>query len=128
MLQSASEGLASVKNNSNQGHLRITLPITLVTPTFGQLIKTFRLNNPGVGFSFSFDDKHVDLIEQGVDVALRLGPLVDSNLKAKRVATVHRLIVASPEYLTSMGGVSTLSDLNRCSWIGRCLSNLNLFK
>ena len=119
MLQSANEGLASVKNNSNQGHLRITLPITLVTPSFGQLIKTFRLNNPGVGFSFSFDDKHVDLIEQGVDVALRLGPLVDSNLKAKRVATVHRLIVASPEYLASIGGVSALSDLNRCSWIGR---------
>ena len=119
MLQSANEGVVSVKENSGQGHLRITLPIILIASKFGQLLKAFREHNPQVDFSFIFDDDNVDIVETGVDIALRLGPLENSSLKAKRIATIPRSMVCTPEYLASVGGVANLADLNRCSWIGR---------
>jgi len=119
MLRSANDGVVSVKENVNKGHLRLTLPITLVTTKFAELVKAFRDDNPGVDFSLDFDDNNVDIIQSGVDIALRLGPLYDSSLKAKRIATIHRSMVCTPEYLSSVGEVSSLDDLNRCNWIGR---------
>ena len=119
MLESANEGVLSIRSNVNQGHLRVTVPITLVTTKFAQLIKSFRAENPKVDFSFNFDDNNIDIVEDGVDMALRLGPLIDSSLKAKRIGTIHRCIVSTPEYLDSIGGVVSLDDLNRCNWIGR---------
>lgn len=119
MLESANQGLTSVKENVNEGHLRITLPITLITTEFGKLIRIFRDNNPKVDFSLIFDDDYVDIVGQGVDIALRLGPLEDSNLKAKRIATIHRSIVCTPDYLAKVGQVNSLMDLSRCNWIGR---------
>jgi len=119
MVQSANDGIQSVKENANEGHLRITLPITLVTPKFGELVRAFKLSNPHVDFSLIFDDSNVDIVEKGVDIALRLGPLQDSSLKAKRLATIHRSVVCTPEYLASVGGVDDPSDLSRCGWIGR---------
>ena len=119
MSQSANDGLLSVRENANEGHLRIALPITLVTPKFGELVRAFRTNNPLVEFTFNFNDSNVDIVEQGVDIALRLGPLQDSSLKAKRLATIHRSVVCTPKYLKSVGGVTEPADLSRCSWIGR---------
>lgn len=119
MLASANQGLSSLKENANEGRLRITLPITLITTEFGQIIKTFRDKNPGIDFSLIFDDDNVDIVGQGFDIALRLGPLENSNLKAKRVAEVRRLIICSPDYIAKVGSIESPADLNKCHWIGR---------
>lgn len=119
MLQSANQGLAAVKENLNQGHLRVTLPVTLVTTTFGHLVRRFREKNPQIDFSFIFDDSNIDIVNEGVDIALRLGPLSDSSLKAKRIATINRLVVCTPEYLDSVGDITSFKDLNQCTWVGR---------
>ena len=119
MLQAANDGLNSVKENSSQGYLRVTLPITLMTSELGRLIKVFNVENPHIDFSFIFDDKNIDIIESGIDVAFRLGPLVNSSFKAKRLSTIHRSIVCSEEYYASIGEINELHDLNKCNWIGR---------
>jgi len=119
MLQAANEGLTSINDNVNQGHLRVTLPITLITKNFGKIIQTFRVNNPLVDFSFIFDDGNIDIVGKGVDVALRLGPLKDSSLRAKRIGTIKRSVICTPEYLASIGDVLEPADLNQCYWIGR---------
>lgn len=119
MLEAANEGVTSVKENVNQGHLRITLPNTLATPSFGRLIENFRKTNPLVDFSLIFDDDYVDIVEQGVDIALRLGKLEDSSLKSKRVANIHRSMVCTPQYLSGISEMVKPTDLSRCHWIGR---------
>ena len=48
-------------------------------------------------------DRVVNLVEEGIDVAVRIGPLPDSNLAAKRIGSVRRLLVASPDYLARRG-------------------------
>ena len=119
MIESANRGLISVKENINEGHLRVTLPITLITTEFGELIRIFRNKNPKVDFSLVFDDDYIDIIGDGVDLALRLGPLEDSNLKSKRIAIVNRSIVCTPDYFAKVGKPSSPEDLSRCNWIGR---------
>ena len=119
MLQSASDAVTSIKENSDVGQLRITLPMTLVTTKFGHIIHAFRKNNQKVDFSFIFDDNNVDIIKEGFDIALRLGPLNNSTLKSKRITTIKRLIVCTPQYLASVGEIIQLTDINRCNWIGR---------
>ena len=54
MLQSASDAITSIKENSDVGQLRITLPMTLVTTKFGHIIHAFRKNNPKVDFFIYF--------------------------------------------------------------------------
>lgn len=119
MLESANKGLTSVKENVDRGHLRLTLPITLTTTKFASVINAFRAANPQVDFSFTFDDNNIDIVDEGFDIALRLGPLEDSSLKAKRVATVRRSIFCTPNYLAASAELALLDDLNRCTWIGR---------
>lgn len=119
MIESANKGLDSINDNANQGHLRIALPITLITTEFGHLIRQFRGDNPKVDFSLTFDDNYVDIVGDAVDIALRLGPLTDSSLKAKRIAKINRLIVCTPEYLATVGPIEQFKDLNQCNWIGR---------
>lgn len=119
MLDSAKRGVVSVNENVEQGHLYVTVPITLITTEFGHLIRAFRTENPKVDFSLVFDDDYVDIVGKAVDVALRLGPLNDSNLKAKRIAQVNRSIICTPEYLANVGEITDLADLAQCTWIGR---------
>jgi DNA-binding transcriptional LysR family regulator len=58
-------------------------------------------------------DRHQDLVEEGVDLALRLGPLPDSSLVARRLASAPRWAVAAPTYLASRGEPATPQDLTR---------------
>jgi len=119
MLKAADLGLTSVMQNANQGSLRVTLPMVLAVPMFGRLIERYRTQNQLIKLSLVFDDDHVDIIKKGIDVALRLGFLADSNLKARRVASIPRVVVCSPDYLNQVGPILSPSDLNQCCWIGR---------
>ena len=56
-------------------------------------------------------DRNVRIVEEGIDVALRIGPLADSALKAVRIGSVRQLLVASPAYLARRGAPATVADL-----------------
>lgn len=66
-------------------------------------VQSFMQLNPDVQMDIKLDDGYVDLVEQGVDVAVRLGALADSTLIARRVATSQRLLVAGKKYLNKLG-------------------------
>jgi len=66
-------------------------------------VQSFMRLNPDVRLDFKLDDGFVDLVEQGIDVAVRLGPLADSSLIARRVGTSQRLLVAGKKYLQKLG-------------------------
>ena len=67
----------------------------------------------GVEVELMLNDRNIDLIEEGIDVALRIGPLADSMLSARLVGHVRRLWVASPAYLKRRGTPRTPGDLAR---------------
>jgi DNA-binding transcriptional LysR family regulator len=66
-------------------------------------VQSFMRKHPDVFVDLKLDDGFVDLVEQGIDVAVRNGPLPDSSLIAKRIATSQRLLVAGKKYLKALG-------------------------
>ena len=95
-----------------QGVLRMTAPSvfgkSIVVPLLSRLLET----HPDLRVELDFSDKVVDIVGQGLDLALRLAPLSDSELVAKRIAHNPRVICASPDYLDRYGTPKTLDDLD----------------
>lgn len=94
----ANEAAAGV-NAAPKGNLSVTASVlfgsSFVTPCIVRFLKDF----PEVDVSAYFLDRVVNLVDEGMDVAVRIGHLPDSGLRAVRVGQVRRLLVASPEYL-----------------------------
>lgn len=98
-----SEGAASAGRSDVRGTLAITAPVL-----FGDLVVTpilidFLAREPGVAIRAVFEDRIVSLVEEGIDVAIRIGPLPDSGLTAKSVGSVRRVVCASPAFLAAHG-------------------------
>ena len=66
-------------------------------------VHSFMKLHPDVLLDLKLDDGFVDLVEQGIDVAVRLGPLADSSLIARRISTSQRLLVAGKQYVKKLG-------------------------
>jgi len=90
-------------NTEPRGHLTVTAPVLFgriyVMPGIVDYLQRF----PATEVSALFVDRVVNLLEEGVDVALRIGELGDSSFKALRVGSVRRVLCASPDYLTRNG-------------------------
>lgn len=87
------------------------------TAAFGVLhasrfIFDFQDRYPDIGIDLSLTDERVDLVREGVDVALRLGPLTDSSMKLRALGRCRRLLVAAPRYLTARGRPAAPGDLS----------------
>jgi Transcriptional regulator len=82
-----------------RGQLRITAPLLLGSYYIAPIVAAFRDLHPLLTIDLSLTDHIVDLYSQGIDIAIRIGELPDSNLVAKRLATNYRILVAAPSYL-----------------------------
>ena len=76
-------------------------------------VAEFAAIHPKVELDISFDDKTVDLVGGGYDLAVRLGNLEDSSLIARKIAPMRRILLASPSYLDARGRPDHPRDLNR---------------
>ncbi|MCD5996384.1 LysR family transcriptional regulator [Pseudomonas sp. CDFA 602] len=94
------------------GVLRMTAPSvfgqSIVVPMLSRLLEA----HPDLSVDLDLSDKMVDIVGQGLDLALRLAPLGDSELIAKRIISNPRVICASPDYLRRMGRPTKLADLD----------------
>ncbi len=86
-----------------QGLLRITAPVQFGRRHIAPIVARFLDAHDGVEVELLLNDRNIDLIEEGIDVALRIGALADSTLSARPVGQVRRLWVASPAYLARRG-------------------------
>lgn len=96
-----------------QGRVRIDLPARI-----GRLIVAPRLPGlmarwPGLQVELGMTDRAVDLVGEGIDLALRVGPLADSGLRARRLGEIAQINVASPAYLAQYGTPQNPGDLGR---------------
>lgn len=95
-----------------KGLLKITAPVTFGEQNLAPLIHQFLELYPQVSLDLVLSNQKLDLIEAGVDVAIRLGRLQDSSFMAKRLSTRQLYVCASPNYLERSGEPHTLSELS----------------
>lgn len=97
--------------NTPRGVLRITAPPDLGMVILPKALPEFTALYPEVHVVLDLSGRRVDLVQEGFDVALRAGHLVDSSLIAKAIATSSMAVYASPEYLAVRGTPSRLEEL-----------------
>jgi DNA-binding transcriptional LysR family regulator len=93
------------------GRLRVSTSIC-----FGRLhvipnLSTFLAEHPDLDIELVLDDRHLDLVNEGIDVSLRMGAMPDSNMTARRIAEGRRIVVATPAYLQRHGTPTSPGDL-----------------
>ncbi len=93
------------------GPIRLSAPVTFGAQHLGPALASFAADHPRVELDVSLDDRVVDLIGGGYDLALRIGRLRDSALIARRLAPIRAVVVASPHYLDRRGEPAGPSDL-----------------
>ncbi|MEM5496253.1 LysR substrate-binding domain-containing protein [Paraglaciecola mesophila] len=98
-----------------QGTIRLTAPVTYGEQQILPLVNDFMLLYPDVEVSAYLSNQKIDLVEQGYDLAIRLGKLSDSSMMAKKLATRTNFVCASPGYLAKFGFPHSLSELNKHS-------------
>ncbi len=96
-----------------RGTVRVTAPAVFGRRHVTPLVIAFLDAHPAVAVDLMLTDRNLDLIEEGLDAAVRIGPLADSSLVARRVGEVRRVLVASPGYLAAHGTPRTPGDLAR---------------
>ncbi|RED18094.1 LysR family transcriptional regulator [Pontivivens insulae] len=119
MVAAGEDAIDALADTSDQlvGSLKISLPAFGDQGPVHQAIWSFAKAHPLVAMSIHSTDRQVDLIRDGYDLAIRLGVLTDSALKAKRIAWFERKLVASPDALTRWGRIASLDDLSRGEFI-----------
>jgi DNA-binding transcriptional LysR family regulator len=107
-------GEASEANPATlRGHLRVTAPTVFGRRHISPIVGSFVDLHPGIRVELVLSDRNFDLIDDGFDVAVRIGRLAESRLVARRVGEVRRILVASPDYVSRKGNPRRPGDLHR---------------
>lgn len=117
------EDSAAAERSTPAGHLVVAAPVAFGRLHVGPLVCDFLGQHLGVTAELTLSDRYIDLLEEGVDVALRIGHLSDSTLVARRVGETRRIWVAAPDYLAKAGTPASPEDLDghrliHCSALG----------
>lgn len=96
------------------GRLRVSLPLTIGRTLVVPALAPFLLEYPEIRIEMAFSDRRVNLVEEGIDVALRIGELNDSSLIARRVGTQQVITIAAPQFMKGRR-VETPNDLTPLS-------------
>ncbi len=94
-----------------QGNIKVALPSSFGLMHMGSAISEFLLNHPKIEFDLDFNDREVDLMQEGFDLAIRVTRLADSSLIARKIAPINNIICASPGYLAKHGSPELPDEL-----------------
>jgi DNA-binding transcriptional LysR family regulator len=94
------------------GAIRVSCTAAFGVLHVSRLIFAFQDRYPDIGVDLNLTDDRVDLVREGVDIALRLGPLSDSSMKLRVLGGSRRLLVAAPDYLAAHGRPMVPQDLH----------------
>lgn len=103
--------LATDEGASLKGQLRLAAPLSFGLSHLSPAIDIFMREHPALAINIDFSDRQVDLVEQGVDLAIRIADLKDSSLHARRICPIRLLLCASPFYLEKHGTPKKPKDL-----------------
>jgi DNA-binding transcriptional LysR family regulator len=112
----AADAAALALTETPRGRLRLTLPTSYGLRRVSPLLPAFLARYPEVGLEVTVSDRHLDLVGEGIDLAIRIGELPDSSLTARRIGESRMIVCAAPAYLDAHGRPARPSDLkgHRC--------------
>ena len=115
ILAELDEARATVADREGQvvGTLRIAAPLSFGVLHLASALAGFAARYPRLTIDVAYADRFVDLVSDGIDVAVRIGALKDSNLLARRLSPIRNVVVASPGYLERHGVPAAPEDLLR---------------
>lgn len=113
LLSDYQHAMDSAHHSGLQGLLRITAPVPFGRRHVMPLVNAFLQQHPEMQIEVVLSDSYQDLIENGLDIALRIGELQDSSMVARKVGSVRSTLVASPDYLKRAGVPSHPADLHQ---------------
>lgn len=120
----ACEGAAATGQSQARGTLSITASVLFGDLVVTPLLVEFLAREPGITIRATFADRIVSMVEEGIDVAIRIGHLPDSGLSAKRVGHVRRVVCASPSLFDRHGRPAHPQDLLRMPIVAPSSSTL----
>lgn len=100
-------------SESPSGKLRISAPVTFGSTQLTPYLITFAKRFPGIELDVSFTDRQVNIVDEGFDLALRIGLLPDSSLIARKLTSIRVITVAAPGYLRERGTPESWQELSR---------------
>ena len=115
------EASASLDRIEPRESLRLNVPLSFGLRHIAPALPSFNRLHPAVSFDLGLADRYVDLIEEGWDLAIRIGRLKDSSLVARRLAVCRTVVCAAPSYLKEHGTPQSLDDLARHNCLGYTL-------
>ncbi|WP_049723296.1 LysR substrate-binding domain-containing protein [Gilvimarinus polysaccharolyticus] len=110
-LTAADSELANLQHTPT-GHLRVTAPVSFGEKYVAPLVSAFAQAHPGLTIDLNLSNQRLDLIDESIDLAIRLGPLKNEQLIAKKLAERQPIVCASPEYLAQHGQPHTPAELS----------------
>lgn len=108
----AAEEIASRLHAVPRGQLRVNAPVTFGHQHLGPCLADFLGRHPEVRLELTLNDRIIDLVEEGFDLAIRISSLTDSSLIARRLAPARRVLCAAPAYLQRRGVPMVPADLS----------------
>jgi DNA-binding transcriptional LysR family regulator len=106
-----------------RGLLRVNAPVSFGISHLGAALADYTSRYPDVRVDLALNDRIVDLVEEGFDLAIRIAPRLDSSLVARRLATTRGILCASPGYLARYGTPRRPEDLRRHQCLGYTYSS-----
>ena len=118
-----------LKNTGDlEGHLSISLPLSFGLLHMTSVIDNFLKQHPKLAMKVELSDGNINLVEEGIDVAFRIGQLHDSSIQARMIVPVNMLICASPDYLEEHSTPKTLEDLSEHKFLEYSLFHSSNFQ
>ncbi|EKS34174.1 hypothetical protein HMPREF9695_04084 [Afipia broomeae ATCC 49717] len=105
------ESSVQAERSKPSGRLIVSAPLMFGRLHVGPVMSAYLKQYPDVSAELRLSDRTVSLVDEGIDLAVRIGHLVDSSVIARAVGDMRRVVVASPRYLKAHGTPQKLSDL-----------------
>jgi DNA-binding transcriptional LysR family regulator len=116
------EQIAGQMTRTPQGVLRVTIPLSYGQHRLAAILGAYTQAYPLVQLDIALSDRKVELVEEGFDVAIRIGALPQSDLIARKLGAVHSIACAAPAYLARSGTPQMPSDLSNHACLGYSLT------
>jgi len=119
MVQAAHGAINTLSQNSEtpSGKINLTMPAGLINAPLMFKIGEFAQQHPQINLDIQFTDRRVDLIDEGIDIAIRVGKLKDSSLMSRKIGVIKRKLVCSKTYLKDRKLPRHPHELSNWHWI-----------
>lgn len=115
-IEELEDSLTNLQQNVS-GVLTVSAPMSFAVKHLPKLLVEFQTIHPEVEIDLRLTDRKVDIVEEGIDIALRIGQLKSSSLIAKRITGIKIAICASPDYLKKQGVPSNPEELQEHAYL-----------